>query len=61
MKKNPYLRFLFGLLSTFGIIISTGLLNSCAYTETMNDRNTEGWKLQNELNYEVERGKKLSR
>ncbi len=42
-------------------LVTGGLLNSCAYTETMNDREAEGQGLQRELGYEIERGHKLSR
>lgn len=37
-----------------------GLFNSCAYTETMNQREAEGQRLQKELGYEIERGRRLS-
>lgn len=40
---------------------TSGLLNSCAYTETMNQREAEGQRLQKELGYEIERGRRLSR
>jgi len=42
-------------------LATSGLLNSCAYTETMNEREAEGQGLQRELGYEIERGRKLSR
>ncbi len=42
-------------------LVTSGLLNSCAYTETMNEREAEGRGLQRELGYEIERGHKLSR
>jgi hypothetical protein len=47
-------------LCAVGGLLSAGLLSSCAYTETMNERNREGVRLQNELNYEVERNHRLS-
>jgi hypothetical protein len=46
------------LLGLTGFLLA---INSCAYQETMNDRNAEGWRLQNELNLEVEKGSKLQR
>lgn len=42
-------------------LVTSGLLSSCAYTETMNEREAEGQGLQRELGYEIERGNKLSR
>lgn len=41
--------------------VSTTALSSCAYTETMNQREAEGRKLQGDLGYEIEKGKRLTR
>ena len=43
-----------------GTILTSGLLGSCAYTETMNERNAEGARLQHELGNEIQRGHRLS-
>ena len=42
-------------------LVSSGLLSSCAYTETMNEREAEGHRLQGELGYEIEKGNRLTR
>lgn len=57
MKDNKLLKGLFLL----GCICIPGVLASCAYTETMNQRNAEGQQLQKDLSYEIERGRRLSR
>lgn len=61
MKKNKTTRLITGFIFASCALVTSGLLSSCAYTDTMNERNVEGVQLQNELNYEVDRGKKLSR
>lgn len=43
------------------LVAVTGPLAGCAYTETMNQRRAEGAALQQELNYEQERSRQLSR
>ncbi len=49
------------ILLVLGTLASGGLFSSCAYTETMREREVEGQILQGELNYEIERGNRLSR
>jgi len=51
-------RLFFGVFLVLGM---SGFLSSCAYTETMNERNAEGQRLQKELDFETERGRRLSR
>jgi|GEM_PF-6894798 len=46
------------LLGLTGFLLA---INSCAYQDTMNERNVEGVRLQNELNLEIEKGSKLQR
>ena len=43
------------------LVAVAGPLAGCAYTETMNERRAEGARLQQELNYEQERARQLSR
>lgn len=52
LTRNAYL---------LGALFTCAILSSCAYTETMNERNTEGYRLQHELDQEVDRGNRLSR
>lgn len=61
MKKNNITRFITGFIFAACALATSGLLSSCAYTDTMNERNVEGAHLQNELNYEVQRGHELAR
>ncbi len=49
------------LITLLSLVGSIFAINSCAYHETMNERNAEGVRLQNELNLEVEKGRKLQR
>ena len=58
VNKN---RLLSVLLCLGGAAATGGLFSSCAYTETMNEREAEGHKLRQDLNYEIERGRKLQR
>ncbi len=57
MKDNKTLKRLFLLTC----ICIPGALASCAYTETMNQREAEGQQLQRQLGYEIERGRQLTR
>ena len=57
MKHNST----FKRIVLLGCICIPGILASCAYTETMNQREAEGQQLQKELNYEIERNSRLSR
>lgn len=43
------------------VLSLAGPLASCAYTETMNERNAEGVRLQQDLQFEQERARNLSR
>jgi len=62
MNKNTTIaRFVASVLLTAGAIATGALLSSCAYTETMNEREVEGQGLQRDLNYEIEKGNRLSR
>lgn len=62
MKKNTTLsRLLASILFSACAVATSGLLGSCAYTETMNEREAEGQGLQRELGYEIEKGKRLAR
>jgi len=62
MKKNTTIaRLLASVLLTVGAIATGALLSSCAYTETMNEREAEGQGLQKDLNYEIEKGHRLTR
>jgi len=62
MKKNTTIaRLVTSFLLTAGAIAIGALLSSCAYTETMNEREVEGQGLQKDLNYEIEKGNRLSR
>ncbi len=44
-----------------GVLACAGPLAGCAYTETMNERNAEGVRLQQDLQFEQERARKLAR
>ena len=59
-KSTPK-RFFASLACIACAIATSSLLSSCAYTETMNEREAEGQRLQKELGYEIERGRRLSR
>ncbi len=62
MRKNTIgARLTAAILLVLGTLASGGLFSSCAYTETMREREVEGQILQGELNYEIERGNRLSR
>ena len=62
MKKNTTItRLLTPILFAVGAIATSGLISSCAYTETMNEREVEGQGLQKDLNYEIEKGRRLTR
>ena len=60
-KKPSIKRVLASLACLCCAAATSGLLSSCAYTETMNEREAEGQKLQRDLGYEIERGRRLSR
>lgn len=49
--------------SSFALLASSlvFLLGSCVYTETMDERERERQGLQKELDFEIEKGKKLTR
>jgi len=54
-------RILITLACSACALVSSTALSSCAYTETMNEREAEGHRLQGELGYEIEKGKRLTR
>jgi hypothetical protein len=52
---------LFRLAAAAGLVAATALIAGCAYTQTMNERQAESERLQNELQYEQGRSDALRR
>jgi len=59
-QKPNTQRIIVSFIGLLCVAATSSLLSSCAYTETINQREAESLKLQQELGQELERGRRLT-